>query len=110
MTRVIVTSQDELRALIAEAVRPLSPTVEMEDLRLSIEYLTTRQVADLAGVSTNAVREWANKGWLVPDRTDQAEKYHIDSVRDYLADRLQVAGTHTRRKMLQAQGKTEGVE
>ena len=100
MSEIIVTSKEELKFLIQDSLQSLARGPGPEDLRLRIEYLTTGQVADLASVNPNTVRQWAGNGWLVPDREGRAEKYHIDSVRDYLADRLQVAGVKTRERML----------
>ena len=100
MSEIIVTSKEELRLLIQDSLQSLAPEPGPEDLRLRIDFLTTGQVAELANVNPNTVRLWSANGSLVPDREGRAEKYHIDSVRAYLADRLQISGVKTRERML----------
>ena len=100
MSEIIVTSKEELKLLIQDSLQSLSLEPGPEDLRLRIDFLTTGQVAELANVNPNTVRLWSANGSLVPDREGRAEKYHIESVRAYLADRLQVSGVKTRERML----------
>jgi DNA-binding transcriptional MerR regulator len=50
--------------------------------------LLTGQVARVAGVSEETVRQWTNKGWLATERTASGIRlYHPRVVHAFLADR-----------------------
>jgi excisionase family DNA binding protein len=98
MSEIVITTKEDLRKELKLLLRnilmsPASDTREAQaasrvDVVLSrVQYLTTRQVADVLNVTPQTVRNWTHEGRLAPRRTGIAERYHVDDVRDLLADR-----------------------
>ncbi|MCP9237189.1 MerR family transcriptional regulator [Lewinella sp. JB7] len=91
---VVVLSPDQLREVVSaamvDALRGVQPSDPKPDVLRRLTYLTTNQVAELAGVTATTVRNWSAQGLLrVGTNAPQSEKYHVDEVRRFLLDRSQ---------------------
>ena len=92
MATVIVTTADDLRLVLREALNELQPPAEdvpEQHFLTRLQFLTAGQVAALCGVSPDTVRLWQRDGQLVARRTGKVEKYHVEDVQAFLLDRSQ---------------------
>ena len=95
MSTVIVTTPEDLRLVLQEAMSefrpapPSSSTGSRLEILGRLEYLTAGQVAALCGVTADTVRLWHRDGKLVAHNTGKVEKYSVEEVREFLLDRSQ---------------------
>ena len=94
MSTVIVTTPEDLRLVLQEAMAEFQPATghppgSLPDFLARLEYLTAGQVAALCGVTADTVRLWHRDGKLVAHNTGKGEKYAVEEVRDFILDRSQ---------------------
>lgn len=91
---IVVTTEENLRALIGDAVRQALGTGEA-----SATYLTLDQAAELLSASTRSVRTWVRSAGLPAIRLGGEYRFKRSEIVRWLEERAITPGAHVTRQV-----------